>query len=118
MSRSTKRPDFGGSFSRPSHAISRRRGHRRSRLLSIIDFAIESKVDGVVYPGVASEVDTLTLEERRRQVELLAEHIAGRIPIIIGASDPDPKASARHVAQAAEIGASAAMVMAPLALGN
>ncbi|WP_454850956.1 dihydrodipicolinate synthase family protein [Rhizobium binxianense] len=86
--------------------------------LAVIDFAIESGSDGVVYPGVASEVDTLTQEERRRQVALLGERIAGRIPIVIGASDPDPKASARHVAQAAEIGAAAAMVMAPFHLGN
>lgn len=86
--------------------------------LSIIDFAVESGSNGVVYPGVASEVDTLTPEERRRQVALLAERIAGRIPIVIGASDPDPAKSAAHIAQAAGIGAAAAMVMAPLALGN
>ncbi|MET3896154.1 4-hydroxy-tetrahydrodipicolinate synthase [Devosia sp. UYZn731] len=86
--------------------------------LAVIDFALESDVDGVVYPGVASEVDTLTPEERRSQVALLAKRINGRIPIIIGASDPDPQASARHIAQAAEIGAAAAMVMAPLHLGN
>jgi 4-hydroxy-tetrahydrodipicolinate synthase len=86
--------------------------------LAVIDFALESDVDGVVYPGVASEVDTLTPEERRSQVALLAQRINGRIPIIIGASDPDPQASARHIAQAAEIGAAAAMVMAPLHLGN
>lgn len=86
--------------------------------LAVIDFALESDVDGVVYPGVASEVDTLTPEERRSQVALLAQRINGRIPIIIGASDPDPQASARHIAQAVEIGAAAAMVMAPLHLGN
>ncbi|TCU20208.1 dihydrodipicolinate synthase family protein [Rhizobium sullae] len=86
--------------------------------LAVIDFAIESGSDGVVYPGVASEVDTLTPEERRRQVVLLGERIAGRIPIVIGASDPDPKAAARHIAQAAAIGAAAAMVMAPLHLAN
>lgn len=85
---------------------------------AIIDFALASKVDGVVYPGVASEVDTLSSEERRLQVERLAARISGRIPIIIGASDPDPAAAARHVAQAAAIGAAAAMVMAPLHLGN
>jgi 4-hydroxy-tetrahydrodipicolinate synthase len=58
-----------------------------------------SGVDGVVYPGVASEVDTLTPEERRRQVALLGERVAGRIPIVIGASDPDPKASARSTSR-------------------
>lgn len=86
--------------------------------LSIIDFAIESKVDGVVYPGVASEVETLTAAEREQQVARLAQRIDGRIPIIIGASDPDPVAAAGHVALAASVGAAAAMVMAPTAIGN
>lgn len=86
--------------------------------LSIIDFAIASGSDGVVYPGVASEVDTLSPEERTRQVKRLAERIAGRIPIVIGASDPDPAKAASHVGLAAQVGAAAAMVMAPLALGN
>jgi len=86
--------------------------------LSIIDFVLESGVDGVVYPGVASEVDTLTPEERQSQVRLLAQRIDGRIPIIIGASDPDPEMAARHIALGAEIGAAAAMVIAPFSLGN
>lgn len=86
--------------------------------LSIIDFVLESDVDGVVYPGVASEVDTLTPEERQSQVRLLAGRIDGRIPIIIGASDPDPAMAAQHIALGAEIGAAAAMVIAPFALGN
>lgn len=86
--------------------------------ISIIGFALECEVDGVVYPGVASEVDTLSEDERRRQVDLLAREIGNRIPIIIGASAPDPAVAARHVAHAAEIGAAAAMVMAPGHLGN
>jgi len=86
--------------------------------LAVIDFALESQVDGVVYPGVASEVDTLTPEERRSQVKLLAERIGGRVPIIIGASDPDPAVAASHIAQGAEIGAAAAMVIAPFGIGN
>ncbi len=86
--------------------------------LSIIRFALESAVDGVVYPGVASEVETLSEEERRNQVDLLAREIDGRIPIIIGGSDPDPAVAARHVNHAAEIGAAAVMVMAPGHLGN
>ena len=60
--------------------------------LSVIDFAVAARSDGVVYPGVASEVETLTAEERTRQVRILAGRIAGRIPIIVGASDSDPAA--------------------------
>ena len=51
-------------------------------------------------------------------MRLLAQRIAGRIPIIVGASDPDPAEARRHIALAAEIGAGAAMVIAPFALGN
>jgi 4-hydroxy-tetrahydrodipicolinate synthase len=85
---------------------------------SVVDFAIRAGSDGVVYPGVASEVETLSAEERTPQVRLLAQCIAGRIPIIVGASDPDPAAARRHIALAAEIGAAAAMVIAPFAFGN
>lgn len=86
--------------------------------LAVIDFALASGADGLVYPGVASEVETLTPEERRTQVALLAKRVAGRVPLVIGASDPDPEAAARHVGFAAEVGAAAAMVMAPGQAGN
>jgi len=85
---------------------------------AVIAFVLGCGVDGAVYPGVASEVDTLSLSERRNQVDLLAQTIAGKIPLIIGASDPDPSSAAAHIAQAAAVGAAAAMVMAPLHLGN
>lgn len=86
--------------------------------LAVIDFALAAGADGLVYPGVASEVDTLTPEERARQVALLAARVAGRVPLVIGASDPDPAAAAGHMAVAAEAGAAAAMVMAPGHAGN
>ena len=81
--------------------------------LAIIDFAIACGADGLVYPGVASEVDTLSADERRHQVTLLAKHVAGRVPFVVGASDPDPETARRHVELASQIGAAAAMVMAP-----
>jgi 4-hydroxy-tetrahydrodipicolinate synthase len=81
--------------------------------LAVIDFALETGADGLVYPGVASEVETLTPDERRAQVSLLAQRVGGRIPFVIGASDPDPSAAAEHVAFAGSVGAAAAMVMAP-----
>jgi len=86
--------------------------------LSIIDFAVAAGSNGVVYPGVASEVETLTPEERNRQVRILADRIGGRIPLVIGASDPDPEQARKHVAFAASVGAAAAMVIAPFAIGN
>ena len=86
--------------------------------LSLIEFVIDSGADGCVFPGVASEVDTLTAEERARLTALLGKALKGRIPFICGASAATPDeviafAKAGHAA-----GASAAMVMAPGAIGK
>ena len=87
--------------------------------IAIIRFALGSAVDGVVYPGVASEVDTLSEEERRSQVDLLGQARSGaRFRSSSARAIPIPSVAARHVAHAAEIGAAAAMVMAPGHLGN
>ena len=39
----------------------------------IVDFALAADVDGLVFPGMASEVEKLTAEERRTLIELLGE---------------------------------------------
>ncbi len=83
----------------------------------LIDFAVEAGADGVAFPGMASEVETLTPDERADLVRLLGERLAGARPFIVGASDADPAAVARHAAQGAAAGAAAAMVMAPARLG-
>ena len=57
---------------------------------SITEFAIECGVDGVVYPGTASEVGTLTGEERSAMVGRLGQRLAGRVPLIVGASASAP----------------------------
>lgn len=84
----------------------------------IVDFALAADVDGLVYPGMASEVEKLTAEERRTLIELLGTHVAGRVPIIVGASDADPARAAAHAEIGRAAGAVAAMVMAPPALGR
>jgi 4-hydroxy-tetrahydrodipicolinate synthase len=81
--------------------------------LRIADFAIESGVDGVVFPGMASEVETLSPEERASLVAALGKHLAGRLPFIVGASDADPARSAARAREGIAAGAVAAMVMAP-----
>ncbi len=81
--------------------------------LRLIDFAIEAGVDGVVYPGMASEVETLSPEERAAMVAALGRHLRGRLPFIVGASDADPSRSAARAREGVAAGAVAAMVMAP-----
>ncbi|WP_376099093.1 dihydrodipicolinate synthase family protein [Roseomonas sp. CCTCC AB2023176] len=84
----------------------------------LIDFAVGAGVQGVVFPGMASEVETLLPEERAGLVAALGRHLAGRLPFIVGASDADPARAAARAREGREAGAAAAMVMAPPAAGQ
>lgn len=87
-------------------------------LARLVDFALEAGVDGVVYPGMASEVETLSPEERLAMVEAVGARLAGRKPFIVGASDADPARAAARAEEGRKAGAVAAMIMAPVGLGQ
>ena len=86
-------------------------------LRRVADYAVAAGADGVVYPGVASEVDTLTRDERAGAFAAVCEAVAGRVPVIVGASAPDAAEAARQARAGEARGAAAAMVMAPAAAG-
>ena len=81
--------------------------------LRLADFAIEAGVDGVVFPGMASEVETMSGAERGALVAALGAHLGGRVPFIVGASHADPAESAARAREGQAAGAVAAMIMAP-----
>lgn len=84
----------------------------------LVDFAVEAGVDGVVFPGMASEVETLTPAERAAMVAALGTRLAGRKLFVVGASAPDAAQAAARIAEGVAAGAVAAMVMAPHRLGQ
>lgn len=84
----------------------------------LVDFVVEAGADGLVYPGMASEVETLTPEERLTLVKALGVALGGRLPFIVGASDGDPAAAAARAEEGRLVGARAAMIMAPAGLGS
>jgi 4-hydroxy-tetrahydrodipicolinate synthase len=86
-------------------------------LARVVDFLVESRVDGIVFPGVASEFETLAPGERRTLVDTVARANRDRVPLVVGASAADGQAAAAHAAQAREVGAAAVMAMAPPVLG-
>jgi 4-hydroxy-tetrahydrodipicolinate synthase len=90
----------------------------KDAFLRLADFAIEAGVDGVVFPGMASEVETLTAAERAELVAALGAHLAGRLPFIVGASHADPREAADRAREGREAGAVAAMIMAPPGCGQ
>ncbi len=81
--------------------------------LKLADFALEAGVDGVVFPGMASEVETLSAEERGALVAALGKRVAGRTVFVVGASHADPAEAAARAREGQAAGAVAAMIMAP-----
>jgi len=84
-------------------------------LTAVLRWLIACGVDGVVFPGVASEVEQLKAEERRELVGLVGRTVRGMRPFIVGASAPTAEAVIAHARIGAEAGAAAAMIMAPAA---
>ena len=84
----------------------------------LVDFVVESGADGLVYPGMASEVETLTAPERETMVAALGRALRARLPFIVGASAADPADAAARAEEGRTHGASAAMIMAPSGAGS
>ena len=82
-------------------------------LARLIDFIVAARADGIVFPGVASEFETLAPAERRHLVEAVAQRVGGRIPLVIGVSATDAAAAEALAAHARAVGAVALMAVAP-----
>lgn len=82
-------------------------------LRKLVDYLIRCGVDGVTYPGVASEVGQLTPDERQALLDVVLAEVAGRVPVIAGVSSSDAATTIRLAAAASERGAAALMVAVP-----
>ena len=77
--------------------------------------------DGAAYPGVEAlvvlgttgENPTVTHDERRRLVELVIAHTAGRVPVIVGTGTNSTAQSAAFSREAADAGADGLLVVGP-----
>ena len=82
-------------------------------LRGLVRYLLASGVDGITYPGVASEVAHLTEEERLRLTAAVLEEVAGRVPVIAGVSSTELALTLRLAQSAVSQGSSALMVAAP-----
>ena len=74
-------------------------------LARLVDFIVGAGVDGIVFPGVASEFETLKPDERRALVEAVAEANSGRVPFVVGVSSADAATSEALAKHAKTVGA-------------
>ena len=86
-------------------------------LQRVAEFAIASGADGVVFPGFASEVDELDGAERLQLLRSLTETVAGRVPIVAGASSPSVAETVVRCREAESLGIRHVMIQAPKSAG-
>jgi 2-keto-3-deoxy-L-arabinonate dehydratase len=79
----------------------------------VVEYIIASGAQGIVFPGLASEYETLSRVERLHMTRLLGEWIGKRVPFIVGASAAVTDDAVAFAAAGAEAGAIAAMVLTP-----
>ena len=84
------------------------RGLRR-----LVDASIGAGADGLTALGVAGEAHKLTEAERRRVVELAIETVAGRVPVVVGASRESTEATIESCREAEGAGAAGVMIAPP-----
>src|SRR5205085_1341513 len=58
-------------------------------LRRLVKYLLRCGVDGMTFPGVASEVSHLTIEERLVLTQVVLAEVAGRVPVIAGGSSND-----------------------------
>ena len=85
-------------------------------LATLVRYLLRCGVDGMTFPGVASEVATLSEAERAGLTRVVIEEVAGRVPVVVGVSSTDTAQTLRLAQQAAAQGAAALMIAAPAQL--
>ena len=78
-----------------------------------VRYALKSGVAGFLVPAMASEVDKLSGEERRRIVQTVLEENGGRVPVIGGASAAEAQERCRTAAALVELGCDGVLASIP-----
>ena len=82
-------------------------------LRRVIDLFIKAGVNGVTALGVTGEVARLDDGERRRVLEVVTEHVNGRIGVVAGTTAEGTRTCIGYSRHAKEAGATAVMVSPP-----
>ncbi len=84
-----------------------------AQLRALLQWHVASQTDGVVVLGTTGEASTLSFEERARVLDITAEEVKGKIPIVVGTGTIDPKTVVKLTKQAVDHGADASLVVTP-----
>jgi len=88
-------------------------GVNEAVLRRLVRFHQDNGTDALVVCGSTGEAATMSAEEQRRAVEIVADETRGRLPVIAGCGGSDTAQVARLARQAREAGADAVLLSAP-----
>src|SRR3569623_1221251 len=77
------------------------------------DWLIERGVHGLYPNGSTGEFTRFTVEERRRIIEIIADQVRGRVPILAGAAEANVKETLRACEHYHSLGVRAVAIVAP-----
>ncbi|MGB8273173.1 MAG: dihydrodipicolinate synthase family protein [Priestia megaterium] len=80
---------------------------------NLIDFLIESKVNGLFFLGSGGEFSQMSTSLRKKVAEFAVQYVNGRLPVLIGTGTPSTKETISLSMHAKEIGADGIVVINP-----
>lgn len=84
-----------------------------AELRRYVSWLIERGVHGLYPNGSTGEFTRFTFEERLRIIEIIADEVAGRVPILAGAAEANIRETLRACERYAELGVRAVAIVAP-----
>jgi len=82
-------------------------------LRSLLQFHLESGTDGLCILGTTGEASVLTMDERKKVLDVAVEEVKGKIPILVGTGTIDPEHVKEQTLQAIDCGCDASLVVTP-----
>ncbi len=84
-----------------------------AELCRYVDWLIERGVHGLYPNGSTGEFTRFTAEERRRIIEIIAQHTRGRVPILAGAAEANARETISACEKYHELGVRAVAIVSP-----
>jgi 4-hydroxy-tetrahydrodipicolinate synthase len=78
-----------------------------------LDWQLEVGVPGIIVLGTTGEFLTLSDDERTLLVRTAIEHVAGRIPVLVGTMNASTTRAVRYSREAEKLGADGLMILPP-----
>ena len=80
---------------------------------SVAQFCVDAGASALVFPGVASEFDFLSSDERMALMRVVCGVAKGRLPVVCSGGAGEAKAIGADILKSQQLGAEAAMVLIP-----